>query len=355
MIQKLKIGIDVDDVLLSCVPYALELENRRTGSDLSVNNVTSWGPTGKSTDCIFQYFEDEDFYKTQPMIQGADSFLLSLMSFADVFIITAVDPQFMGARIKRLMEFFPFLKSENIIMSSRKDLFHVDILIDDGAHNICDSSASYPILIRKPWNQHMTGLLSCQNYNECIQLIYAIMMPSKTTVTNPIETIFCFVGPTGSHKNEIASALAKQGYGSMLRTITTDQSKEATHTVVTKKQFLAREDSFIERTVYGGEYYGMDKSCLSSVMNAHKPVFAVLDICGVMALKSRYQNVVSCYIKTNKKTSIQGILEKDIPIEKKSNLLLALDDERKNEKVCDFVIPYVTMEDTLNEIKKLLS
>ena len=74
-----------------------------------------------------------------------------------------------------------------------------------------------------------------------------------------------------------------------------------------------------------------------------------------MALKSRYRNVVSCYIKTDKETSMRGILKKDIPIEKKANLLLALEDERKNEKVCDFVIPYVTMENTLNEIKKLLS
>ena len=60
--KQLKIGVDVDDVLLSCVPYALERENKnRFPKDaVKIEEITAWGVTGKRSDCIFNQFNKAD-------------------------------------------------------------------------------------------------------------------------------------------------------------------------------------------------------------------------------------------------------------------------------------------------------
>ena len=50
-------------------------------------------------------------------------------------------------------------------MGARKDKLDVDILFDDGMHNILKSNAAYPILMRRPWNQSASGMLAVNNYD----------------------------------------------------------------------------------------------------------------------------------------------------------------------------------------------
>ena len=74
---KLKVGIDVDDILFSCDQYAIDLANKEYGIEppLSIEELDSWGKTGKRTDIIFDYFQKPDFFESQPLIAGAKDFI----------------------------------------------------------------------------------------------------------------------------------------------------------------------------------------------------------------------------------------------------------------------------------------
>ena len=72
----------------------------------------------------------------------------------------------MSARAERLIKDFPEIPAENIIMGTRKDVISLDIMLDDGAHNILNSRAAYPVLFRKPWNEGLSGLLSVNSYDD---------------------------------------------------------------------------------------------------------------------------------------------------------------------------------------------
>ena len=50
-----------------------------------------------------------------------------------------------------------------------------------------------------------------------------------------------------------------------------------------------------------------------------------------------------------------AILEKDIPTQQKVNRLLALESERKNAEVCDYVVDFTTCEQTVERIMDKLS
>jgi guanylate kinase len=75
-----------------------------------------------------------------------------------------------------------------------------------------------------------------------------------------------------------------------------------------------------------------------------------MDICGAMSLKTHFHNVVTIYIKREKRELMTAILEKDIPTQEKVNRLLALESERKNAEVCDFVVDFTTCEQAVEKI-----
>ena len=45
---------------------------------------------------------------------------------------------------------------ENIILGNAKNLVQFDIILDDAIHNVLETPATYPALMRKAWNWKMT-------------------------------------------------------------------------------------------------------------------------------------------------------------------------------------------------------
>ena len=168
-----EIAIDGDDVLFECVSYAIDLVNQKekTEPPLHMEQVTQWEPSGRRTDAIFPYFLQEDFYLTQPLVTGAQEFIRSLLELTDhVLIASAVPPEFMTIRAKRIMEAFPELPKENIMLGGRKDRLKVDMLLDDAVHNIEHSLASCPTLMDKPWNRSYSTKYRVMNFQEFLNL-----------------------------------------------------------------------------------------------------------------------------------------------------------------------------------------
>ena len=90
----------------------------------------------------------------------------------------------------------------------------MDILFDDGMHNVMRSNAAYPILMRRPWNQDATGILAVNTYDEFLKLVEIISdsYSTKTRRFNPDEPgIVVLVGPSGSGKTDIAKRLVIRG------------------------------------------------------------------------------------------------------------------------------------------------
>ena len=48
-------------------------------------------------------------------------------------------------------------------------------------HNVFRSNAAYPILMRRPWNQHATGMLAVNTYDEFLKLVEVITKSYSST------------------------------------------------------------------------------------------------------------------------------------------------------------------------------
>ena len=59
---RLSIALDIDDLLMECIPYAIELANEKYKFDppLSIYEVDRWGKLGTRADVIFEFYQNPD-------------------------------------------------------------------------------------------------------------------------------------------------------------------------------------------------------------------------------------------------------------------------------------------------------
>ncbi len=363
---KLSTALDIDDVLMECTEYAIALANEKYKFDppLSLYEVTGWGKQGTRSDVIHEFFSDPEFYRTQPVLKGAKEFVKKLSQMTEVFVSTAIPPEFMGIRAKRIMEEFPEIPADHIYMGSRKDKIHVDILFDDAMHNVLRSEAKYPILMRRPWNQAATGMLAVNTYDEFLRLVEEIadsysVRPEQYSLKGP--SVVVLVGPSGSGKSKIASrVLAKTDRFEKLVSYTTKDptatEENAWYNYVTVENFRETCESgeMFQSTMYAGHGYGSKKSDVEAILQKGKHVLTTMDICGAMSLKTHFKNVITVYIKREKRAILSNILRKNSSIEDKVNRIVAIDFEKQNERICDYIVEFEEYDEAVEQLCRIL-
>lgn len=364
--SRLSTALDIDDVLMECTAYAVKLANEKYKFDppLSIYEVKQWGKQGTRSDVIHEFFRDPEFYRTQPVMEGAKEFVKKLSSMTEVFVSTAIPPEFMGIRAQRILEEFPEIPADHIYMGARKDKISVDILFDDGMHNVLRSSARYPILRRWPWNQAATGVLAVNTYDEFLKLVEVIadsysIKHDEDLLNEP--SIVVLVGPSGSGKSKIATHLLKKTdrFEKLISYTTKDPTAvepNEWYNYVSEETFINMKESgeMFQSTMYAGHGYGSCKSDVEAILNAGKHVMTTMDICGAMSLKTNFRNVVTIYIKRNTKAVLNAILRKNSSIEDKINRIIAIQSEDQTAEICDYIVEFDQYNEAIKQICEIL-
>ena len=331
---------------------------------ISIYEITGWGPLGTRADVIRDYFNDPEFYRTQPVIEGAKEFVEKLTKITDVYVSTAIPPEFMGIRAEQIMREFPQIDPKHIYMGSSKEKIHVDILFDDAMHNVLNSNARYPILMRRPWNEEATGLLAVNTYDEFLKLVEVIadsysIRHEADMLDEP--SIVVFVGPSGSGKSKIATEILKKTdrFEKLTSYTTVDPTaveQNLWYNYLSVEKFKEMEESgeMFQSTMYAGHYYGSCKQDIEGILKRGKHVLSTMDISGVMSLKTNFKNVITVYIKRNKKRLLATILNKNSSVEDKVNRIIAIDAEKQNADICDYVVEFNTYEEAIEQLCELL-
>lgn len=113
---------------------------------------------------ILEPLTKADFWETVDVNKGID-FNKDFINFQNkipdlrILIVTATSPETWGVKyeycVKRLLPDFP---TDNIILTSRKDLIRCDILIDDHIENLKETSA-YKVLVDTSYNKNVEPYL----------------------------------------------------------------------------------------------------------------------------------------------------------------------------------------------------
>ncbi len=343
--NKLRIGLDVDDVLYDCNAYALSIVNANHPDEepITINEIKGWGEFGRRPKERIALFSDPEFVRTQPMFPGVQKFVRELTKFADVFFVTAVPVSCMSIRGERLLHDFPEIPPQNIIIGTRKDVIKLDILLDDGAHNIAGSKADYPVLFRRPWNMDMSGLLSINSYSDFLQLCKMIKNSfNEKDADLSYGGVICLVGPSGSGKNDIARALTElPDFEKPVTTTTRPRRKgedEKAYRFVTEDQFIEEKEAgkFIESTVYSKVHFGTSSDESTPIIQRGHYAVLPIDICGALTVRNEFKrNALLVFVNREKQEVIKDIVERNIDSDDKVRRIMSLDFEYRNAEVCD--------------------
>lgn len=333
----MKIGIDYDDVLAPFVSIACGLCNKEKGTSYSAQDITCWGFGGsQAINDVSPYYKDERVFLAQKVYPKAKAFINELMKTDEVFIITAVEGRFMSFRFQQIKEDFPEIPESNIIMGFAKNLVKFDITLDDGPHNILKSGADYPVLMRKPWNKDLSGVLSVNSYEDFLLLVKQIKESSiegKTVAKQP--TIIALIGPTGAKKNLVAKELDSNGFATRVTSIEgeCDECNDCA-----------------AKTIYGRRIYSYRKSEIETLLADNKNVVCAVDMAGAMMLKRLYPTTL-VFCKQSRESMFLEIIKKDmLSPEEKSIRCTSMEQELRNEKLCDLSVRTENVSEAINTI-----
>jgi len=156
--KKLRILVDMDEVLNNLLEGWVAYLNKRHNLSASADDVTVWDvgcayPT-LTQEQIDQPLTDNEFWhglSTKP--HSVESLKNMMEDGHEVFILTASSVyQTLPAKIDWLLRHYPYLSWENVMIARRKQIVTGDVLIDDGVHNL-EGGGYFKILMDAPNNR----------------------------------------------------------------------------------------------------------------------------------------------------------------------------------------------------------
>lgn len=351
MMIRPKIGLDWDDVVAPFNSIAIEMANKKHEfkEPLTLEDISSWENTGRAS-VIKEFYSDIKLYEEQSrrISEETKKNVRRLMEFADVYFITAVGEEFMSVRAAQIREAFPELPNGRVILGAAKYLVQFDVTLDDNICNVLKSPSTFPVLMRKPWNKNMTGLLSVNNLGEFVVLVEHIYGVNAREDKDSTPRVIALVGPSGSGKNEIAKALTER-FPQFERpsSYSTKKFSDGSHVWLSEEDF--KKKNFFEQTMYAGHRYGTQKEDIKAVLDSKKNAVLPLDMCGAIAMKREFPTTI-IYVKKGKVDLISDIVASDFSNEEKTLRLLSLEAERKNSKICDITVEGGDVENAVKTI-----
>ena len=155
------IGLDCDGVLSDLMPHWLSLYNAEWGDSLRAQECTVWEThTIVKPECgvrIYDYLRKPQFWRTVPLIAGAMEGVARLSSMGhELVVVTDTPAEGVKDRLDWLREHFPSIPKANYVITRRKDLVRLDLLIEDSPHHI--RAAKCPaVIFDQPYNQDVPG------------------------------------------------------------------------------------------------------------------------------------------------------------------------------------------------------
>lgn len=304
-------------------------------------------------DALVDLFHDPVFVASQPAYPDALRVITALNANPHfrVMFVTAVPASVASVRMLKLMSEFG-VKENQIIIASDKSVVHGDFLLDDNANNVRTSPAKMPVLFRRPWNKHATGVMSVSSFDEFYTLLtdYERRRFPMATLAGD-KNIVCLVGPEGSGKRTIIRRLCRlKGFGSPAAVTTAEKTE---FQQLSEEEFYARKakGEFVETAAYGGAYYALTPKSLEDVWAEGKTAVCAVDIGGANALKTAYPgHVISVFIDQEDKF-LYGAIQK-LPRDVQVQRFQALPREKAAAELCDYAVATSEATDFIRKIMK---
>lgn len=174
--ERLRIAVDMDEVIADSFSKHLRHYNQQTGENLTHEMVTQNGLKPLIPDQHKETYNRvpfaDDFFADLEVIDGSRAALEKLSQKHDVFITSAAMdvPTSFDAKYKWLEQHFPFIPPARIVFCGDKHIINADVLIDDRSRHF-KKFRGIGILFTAPHNAKEAAPLRANSWDEVLQII----------------------------------------------------------------------------------------------------------------------------------------------------------------------------------------
>jgi len=178
--RKLRILVDMDQVLNNLLDWWVEYLNARYGANANVRDIRKW-----DLSCIYPALTKEEV--DRPISEDAFWGGLSTKPHSvetmekmvgdghEVYVVTAASVYLtIPAKIDWLLANYPFLRWGNVVIANKKQIISGDVLIDDAIHNL-EGGDYFKILIDSPnntgYDAEANGMVRASDLKEAYKAI----------------------------------------------------------------------------------------------------------------------------------------------------------------------------------------
>jgi 5'-nucleotidase len=139
-LEKKSIAIDMDNVIADVESHYIDWYEKQYGVKVAKSDIRGLPETEAFPDkeAIMKFLYTPGFFRTVPVMPGAQGALKKLMEQFEVYIVSAAMqfPQSLAEKQAWLAEHFPFISWRNIIFCGDKSIIATDYMIDDHTKNL---------------------------------------------------------------------------------------------------------------------------------------------------------------------------------------------------------------------------
>jgi 5'(3')-deoxyribonucleotidase/uncharacterized protein with PQ loop repeat len=174
--RRLRVAIDMDEVIVDTLPRHLELYNRVTGENLSPELIAQVGLEAAVPAKYREVFQSiphqNGFFEDLDIIEHSQRALRLLDSQFDLFITSAAMevPSSFDAKFKWLQKHFPFIPPSRIVFCGDKEIVNADYLIDDRSRHFVRFRGT-GILFTAPHNARERARLRANSWDDVLAIL----------------------------------------------------------------------------------------------------------------------------------------------------------------------------------------
>jgi 5'(3')-deoxyribonucleotidase/uncharacterized protein with PQ loop repeat len=180
-IRKLRVAVDMDEVIADAFGKMLRAYNERTGRDITREQIAREGieimlaPEFLTPELkieLDQLPHDRSFFGDLELMEGAQDALRDLSQDFEIFIASAAMdvPSSFDAKYQWLKQYFPFIPQSHYIFCGDKSILNADFLVDDRPRHFANFRGT-GILFTAPHNVNRPAKLRADNWSDVVRIL----------------------------------------------------------------------------------------------------------------------------------------------------------------------------------------
>lgn len=163
-INKIVIGVDYDNILFDSTRAFNDLLNEYTGLKFTMNDIVQWDMRKvypiEYSKLVEDLWSNPKLWQRVYPLENSQYYmkLLDNDPDLDIYIVTDTAPNILDTKVKLLNKEYPWIDtSHKLCVFKNKQMLKLDIMIDDGLHNLVDADYT-GLLYEYPWNKNLESL-----------------------------------------------------------------------------------------------------------------------------------------------------------------------------------------------------